>query len=58
MWGNCENCAKMHECRKVCGIMFGGCTIDYVEKDSATARSTPCAEEDEDDIIDEEVSIK
>lgn len=26
----CSFCAKRHECRKTCGVMFGGCSADYV----------------------------
>ena len=26
----CSFCAKRHECRKACGVMFGGCSADYV----------------------------
>lgn len=53
MWGNCENCLKEKECRKVCGIMFGGCIIDYVGKDG---ESTSCAKSESEDTISEEVN--
>lgn len=56
MWGNCENCLKEKECRKVCGIMFGGCTIDYVEKDGVITESASCAKSESEDTISEEVN--
>lgn len=29
MWGNCEDCKKLDTCNKTCGIMFGGCQVDF-----------------------------
>lgn len=29
MWGNCEDCKKLDTCKKTCGIMFGGCQVDF-----------------------------
>ena len=45
MWGSCEDCKKLDTCKKTCGIMFGGCQVDFEPLDDDDEYLEPCIDE-------------